>query len=467
MRSFRFIHAADLHLDSPFAGLAQVPEAVAGVLRRSTFDALHRLTELAVREQVDFVLIAGDVYESADRSLRAQVRFHKAMVRLAENGISAFVVHGNHDPADGREARLDWPESVHFFAAGQVERVKVELPGRGHVADVLGISYPVQSVRDNYALLFRREGEAPYRIGLLHANVDGAADHADYAPCTLRELVGRGMDYWALGHVHSRRVLHESPFVVYPGNTQGRSIRETGPKGCYVVDVNEDGATRLAFHSLDAVRWQRAQVSIAGLRTEQELKDKLESCLKTLQLSAEGRQTVVRIGLEGRGPLHGRLQGGFVRELAEELRLGALEQAGWTEASAAREGSRLADWADGEYGGFGMEGMSEAAEGGFVWLEKLTVRTGVEADREVLAASQGFLGDVLRLAKGLAADREELSRFAAECLEPLLEHSRAGPLLRKAGLAVDGGADEDFAIACLEQAAEWLLDRLLEEEEGA
>lgn len=457
MSGFRFIHAADLHLDSPFAGLSGVPEQVRQALRESTFTALHRLTELAIRERADFVLIAGDVYESADRSLRAQVRFHKAMQRLAENGISAFVVHGNHDPLDGTQARLSWPDSVHFFAPGQVERVEVNLPGKGYVADIYGVSYPTSAVRDNYALSFRRLGGAPYCIGLLHANVDHASEHGDYAPCTLPELIGRGMDYWALGHIHSRRVLHENPYVVYPGNIQGRSIRELGPKGCYLAEVDEAGQTRLSFHPLDAVRWQQSRVSIAGLWTEQELKDRLERCLEEARLSGEGRPSVLRIELLGRGPLHSRLQGGFVRELAEELRLG--EQERLELAAAGME----------EYGGISRleaEGELREERPDFVWLEKLVVRTGREANREELSASPGFLGDVLRLAKDMAGDREALGSFISDCLAPLLEHPKAGSLLRKAGLAAEGRPDEAFARDTLEQAVEWLLDRLLEEEEG-
>lgn len=458
---FTFIHAADLHLDSPFAGLSGVPEAIRAVLRESTFAALNRLVELAVREKADFVLIAGDLYETADRSLRAQVRFHKAMERLAECGISAFVVHGNHDPLDGRAARLEWPPNVHVFAAGQVERVPVVLPGKGHVADVLGISYPTAAVRDNYAMLFRREGDAAYQIGLLHANVDGAADHADYAPCTLKELTSRGMDYWALGHVHGRRVLHEAPHVVYPGNLQGRSVRETGPKGCYCAQVDDSGHTSLTFHVLDAVRWARRSVEIAGLRTEQELKDRLEQVMEEERRTSDGRPVVLRLVLEGRGPMHRILQGAFAQELLEELRNAeaervvpeeAAEAAGWTAKSGAAG-----------YGELRKEGAA-----GFVWLESLKVRTGLDADHDALAASSGFIGDVLRLAEGLQQDREELLRFTEACLQPLAGHPRAGAMLRRAGLTGPDGPDAESSAEWLRAAAEWLVDRLLDgEEEGA
>lgn len=473
MRGFRFIHAADLHLDSPFAGLAGVPEQVRQTLRHSTFGALEQLVRLALSERVDFVLIAGDVYESADRSLRAQVRFHKAMRQLAENGISAFIIHGNHDPHDGRQAQLDWPERVHVFRAGQVETVPAVVPGKGHVADIHGISYPSASVRENYALAFRREGDAPYHIGLLHANVDGVSDHADYAPCTLAELTGRGMDYWALGHIHSRRVLHEVPFVVYPGNIQGRSVRETGPKGCYLVEVDESGTATLDFRVLDTVRWHQASLSIEGLGSEQELKDQLEGMLEEVRREAGGRPSVIRIELTGRGPLHSRITEGFVRELAEELRLAELERVGWDGAGAGTSGSvgRKENLQESASSGTAVRNAEEwmssmgggAAATDFVWVEKLAARTGAAVDREALEASSGFLGDVLRLAAETAREPEALASFAAECLEPLLSHAKAGALLHRAGLAEQGQIREDFARQSLEQAAEWLLDRLLDE----
>jgi DNA repair protein SbcD/Mre11 len=449
VRRFRFVHAADLHLDSPFAGLSGIPAGVREALRQSGFEALNRLVELAVRVQADFVLIAGDVYDSADRSLRAQVRFLNALKVLAERGISAFVVHGNHDPADGKAAALDWPETVHVFPAGELRCIPVVLPGRGHVADVSGISYPTAAVRENYALRFKREspGEDVYQIGLLHANVDGAADHEDYAPCTLKELAAGGMDYWALGHVHTRQVLHEEPYVVYPGNIQGRSVRETGAKGCYVVDVDEAGHTALTFHSLDAVRWMRTSSSIAGLRTEQELKDRMEVELEAARTEGGGRPVVVRMELTGRGPLHRMLQGGFLQELTEELRLAEAERAG-------------EDYAGGSGGG---------AAGDFVWIESVKVRTGSDVDREALAASPGFLGDVLRMADGLlGADREQLKRFAEECMAPLLSHPKAGALARKSGMADLDGLDSEAAEEWLKQAVEWLTDQLVDgEEEGA
>lgn len=429
MRAFRFLHAADLHLDSPFKGLSALPEPIREIIRESTFQAFRNLVTTAIEERVDFVVLAGDIYDGADRSLRAQLRFQQGAERLAERGIPLYVVHGNHDPDDGRKARLTWPDSVHFFSSVEPELIEaVDRHGRA-LAGIQGMSYPNASVRDNLAARYtHRSVGGRYQIGLLHGNVDGDAGHDNYAPCTLQQLTGSGLDYWALGHIHSRRTLSSEPWVVYPGNIQGRSIRETGPKGCYVVDVSDSGTTSLSFRPTDAVRWIVEPVSIDGLTSEQELRDEMERVLDSAAVLADGRPAVVRLQLVGRGPLHRVLQSGSsLQELMGELR---------------EEASRRAE-------------LDTAA--GWTWLESVQLQTGLALDRELLLAQDGFLSDLLRSADGLLADGRELESFCARSLEPLLAHPKAGRLL--AELLADERAD-------WLRAAEQLALGLLAEEEG-
>ncbi|RAV08460.1 metallophosphoesterase family protein [Paenibacillus contaminans] len=405
MPAFRFIHAADLHLDSPFRGMAGLPDSIRETVRRSTFDALDALVDLAEREHADFILIAGDVYDAADRSLRAQLRLQKAMRRLAGSGIPAYVIHGNHDPDDGRAARLDWPDTVRFFSSREPESMLARSQSGEVLARIYGMSYRTAAVTDNLAARYGHIPDAPYHIALLHTNVDGDPAHDNYAPCTLRELLLSRMDYWALGHIHTRRVLHESPFIVYSGNTQGRSVRETGAKGCYVVDVTANGSTALSFRALDAVRWFQTEVSIEDTESDQALKDKIERDLERIRLEAEGRPAIVRLSLTGRGPLHTKLtKAGYLEELAAEFR----------EAETER-----------------------AAYGAFVWLESVKRRTSLEADREALLAQSGFLGDLLRMCEELLADEEKLEQFCGEAAAALLDNPRAA---KYAGVAF--GADE-------------------------
>jgi DNA repair protein SbcD/Mre11 len=429
MRAFRFLHAADLHLDSPFKGLSALPEPIRGTIRESTFESLRNLVQIAIDQKVDFVVMAGDIYYGADRSLRAQLRFQRAVEQLAERGIRVYIVHGNHDPDDGRKAALVWPQSVHFFSSKEPELVEAADRQGRVLAYIQGMSYPTSAVRDNIAALYSlRQRQDGLHIGLLHGNVDGDTGHDNYAPCTLQQLAGSGIHYWALGHIHIRRILREEPWVVYPGNIQGRSIRETGPKGCYVVDVSDTGRMRLQFHATDQVRWLVESVSIDGMASEQELRDETERVLEQCAVQADGRPSVVRLQVDGRGPLHHVLHSGnTLQELLGELRDEQLRR-------AERDGST--SW---------------------TWLESLPLRTGLNIDRERLLAQDGFLSDLLRSAGRLLEDERELELLCARALEPLLSHPKAGRLVSE--LLQDERAD-------WLRAAEQLALGLVAEEEG-
>ena len=263
--SFRFIHAADLHVDSPFRGLTEVPSHMREALQGATFQAVSNLVDTAIAEKVDFVVIAGDLFDSADRSLRAQLALQREWQRLHANGMQLFVIHGNHDPLSGQQAALRWPDSVHFFGAAGVEQVPAYTRSGEIAAYITGVSYRSSSVTANLAASYVARQDGSYGIALLHGNVDGQAGHDPYAPCKLDELVGAGFHYWALGHIHQRTVLHEYPHVVYSGNTQGRHAKETGAKGCYVVDVSASYETSLRFVPLDVIRWASLQTAIDSL----------------------------------------------------------------------------------------------------------------------------------------------------------------------------------------------------------
>ncbi|MEI7028109.1 metallophosphoesterase family protein [Paenibacillus sp. y28] len=406
MKPFRFIHAADLHLDSPFRGLSGLPQAVRDRVRESTFRALVQLVDLAVKEQVDFIVIAGDVYDLSDRSLRAQLRFQQALQQLARAGIEVFVVHGNHDPEDGRRAELQWPETVHFFPSAQLGQVLVVKPGRGAIAEICGISYATAAVRDNLALKFPQQPGELFRIGLLHTNVDGDHTHDNYAPCRLSDLRGAGIDYWALGHIHSRRVLCERPYAVYPGNLQGRSVKETGAKGAYLVTVTAEGKVELDFHALDAVRWLQRELPVAELQTEQELWDAVAAAQEDALLEAEGRAAVIRITLQGRGPLSPALQRGSLQtELAAELREEQIRK------------------------------LKLDPEGTFVWLDSLRIDAGLQAEPGHMPEQDAFAGELLRMVRRLMEDPAEFEAFCTEALGPLWSQAKAERQL--SGLAAE------------------------------
>ncbi len=379
--AFTFVHCADLHLDSPFAGVQAAAPLVAETLRQATFRAFDNVVTLALEEKAAFLVIAGDVYDSAHHSLYAQIRFRDAVARAVAGGIQVFVAHGNHDPLSAWEAKLTLPAGVHRFVGEAVERVSVRRRG-ATVAHLFGISFPVREVRDNLARRFPQQGEAPFSVGVFHGNVGGNPQHDNYAPCSLADLSACRLDYFALGHIHAPGILRErEPCVVYAGTTQGRSVREAGPRGCYVVEVGAEGLPRPRFAATDVVRWHQEQMDIGDLNSLDDLLEELANRRETRRQEAQGRGVVWRLDIRGRGPLHERLS-----RLDPERDLGA----------ALREG--------------------EAAREDFVWLEAVSITTRPTLDLAQRRQMQDFLGEVLRVAERVRGEGDPTAwlRKAAE-----------------------------------------------------
>src|SRR5512140_3105836 len=317
---FTFVHAADLHLDSPFRAL-RADERSAALLREATFGAFARVVDLCLRERAAFLLLAGDLYDAKDRSVRARLALRRELGRLDAAGIRTFIVHGNHDPLAEDVRGIGLPASAHVFGP-QWEEVKVERDGRV-LCRVQGVSYPHEKVTENLSRHFRRTGPE-LTIGLLHANAGADASHANYAPCTLEELGARGLDYWALGHVHTRaeHALSNGGVAVYPGNSQGRHANETGERGCVAVTVHAGGLER-RFVATDRVRWHRLEVDVSGLADPGALADRVQE--RADEVCASGFDAhAVRIVLQGRGPLHAELSSPEARAGAEEELAAAL-----------------------------------------------------------------------------------------------------------------------------------------------
>lgn len=264
MKKVRFIHAADLHLDSPMVGLKQLPQTIFRKLQESTFDAFTKIIDSALIHNVDFIILAGDLFDGEDRSIRAQTRFRKEMERLEKKNIPVFAVHGNHDHLDGNWAHLPMPENVHIFSH-EVETVKYTNSG-GTVVHLYGFSYPKRHVLERMVDRYAKVQGADFHIGILHGHAEGSSDHGNYAPFKLRDLLEKGFDYWALGHIHKRETLNEQPPAIYPGNIQGRNRKETGRKGCYLVNLTEAGAD-LEFIETSSVVWEEKTVNVSDAST--------------------------------------------------------------------------------------------------------------------------------------------------------------------------------------------------------
>ncbi len=317
MANLRFIHTADLHLDSPYKGLTNIPKHIFEQVQQSTFNAFDQIIDYCVEKEVDFLLIAGDVYDIEDQSLLAQMHFLKGLERLASHEIAAYIIHGNHDPVDKTKNQFTWPPSVHFFSDQQVESIPFLKDGK-EAARIYGRSYPTKLFNENIVKEYRVAHQEVFHIGLLHTNVDGNGDHASYAPCTTQELKQSNIDYWALGHIHKGQVLIEKePVVAYPGNPQGRHIKETGLKGCLYVEVNQKSIQTFEWLPTSTIIWEELKIDVSEAEAMDEVIHIVQEIIDE-KLEKIAIPLIVRIQLIGKTKLHFELhQNGVVQDLQE------------------------------------------------------------------------------------------------------------------------------------------------------
>jgi len=328
--SFRFIHASDIHLDSPLKGLSGQQGAAADRIRTATRVALENLVGHAIEGEVDFVVIAGDLYDGDWRDYQTGLFFVSQMGRLAKADIPVFLLHGNHDAESQITRRLTLPVNVSVFSARKAETF--QLPAF-NVA-LHGQSFRQRDVTDNLVTTYPPPIAGCFNIGVLHTGLGGMQGHANYAPCTIEELINKGYEYCALGHVHQAAVLHERPHVVYCGNLQGRHIRESGPKGASLIVVEDGQVETISPLHVDCVRWIHLQVPVDQCSASADVGDLVRQAIEeAVEREADGRLLVCRIELTGQTDLHGELLASVDRLLAEAraAALGLGEEVAWIE----------------------------------------------------------------------------------------------------------------------------------------
>jgi DNA repair exonuclease SbcCD nuclease subunit len=299
----KLLHAADLHIDSPLRGLSAYEGAPVDEIRNAVRRAVANLVDLAVDEDVKLLLLAGDIYDGAWKDYRTGLFFTKQMQRLAEAGVQVCLVSGNHDAESRITRELRLPDNVHRFTTAQAESKAYEDLG----VAVHGQGFAERDVKENLA----RNYPAPYggmvNIGLLHTALTGSPEHDTYAPCTVADLTSKGYDYWALGHIHAREVVGDDPWIVFPGNLQGRHARETGPKGATLITVDGGRITAAEHRDLDVVRWAHLHIDAAKAPDADTVLTGVQEQLRTARDQADGRLLAARVSVEGPSDAHEEL----------------------------------------------------------------------------------------------------------------------------------------------------------------
>ncbi len=376
----KFIHAADIHLDSPLIGLASYQNAPVQALRTASRDAFSRLIDVAIDEAVDFMVIAGDLYDGNWRDFNTGHFFVREMGRSHKAGIPVFLLYGNHDAESEMTRRLTLPANVHVFdtkkpVTHKLEALRVALHGR---------SFKDAATTENLAVGYPDALPGWLNIGVLHTALEGYAAHGRYAPCTLAELQAKGYDYWALGHVHEHAILSRAPWVVFPGNLQGRHIREAGPRGAMLVTADSGGITAAERLIVDVLRWELLVVDANGADDLPAVIQRAGVALDALLQAQTGttHPLALRVSISGRTAAHGVLFG-----LEAQLREEILAQA------AALGGDR-------------------------VWIEKVRLDTTPAADAAQISARADAMADLQALLAEAPSD-EAFMRSLAEDLQLL------------------------------------------------
>lgn len=375
----KFIHAADIHLDTPLQGLVHYAGAPVNEIRNATRRAFEKLLDAALAHQVDFVIIAGDLYDVGLKSFESALFFNQQMTRLKDAGIDVYLIHGNHDAASKLIKQLRPPANVHVFRSNEPQTFRrdlLHLPVAIH-----GQSFATPEITDDLGANYPAPVPNAFNIGVLHTNLSGISEHANYAPCSLDTLRNKGYQYWALGHVHNRQIFSSDPYIIFPGNIQGRHGKEPGEKSCELVTVSDAGAVSIETIPTSVLLWREVEIDASDCQTADDLYEKLPALFRKLVSESHERVTALRVRIAGSSEAH-------------------------TELNRDPEVVR-------------NEAMSLANEfgNGLLWIERVQVATTARIDRQTLLSRDDPVGEVMRTLAALredpgqAADWEEIAEL--------------------------------------------------------
>ena len=369
----KFIHCADVHLDTPLQGLAEYLGAPTTEIRNATRRAFEKVLDAAIAEEVDFLIIAGDLYDTGLKSFESALFFNKQMARLADAGIDVYLIYGNHDAASKLIKQLRPPKNVYVFRATEAhsfsnDKLRVVVHGQ---------SFSTPEVIEDLAAQYPPAVPGFFNIGVLHTNLGGVSDHANYAPCSLQTLKSKGYQYWALGHVHNRQILCTDPYIVYPGNIQGRHGKEQGEKSCELVTVADGGAISIVLISTSVVPWVETCIDASQCEAADEVYEKLRTSFGGLLLQNKERVTAVRLRISGTTGAHAEL---------------------------SRDPDQVRN-----------EAISIANEcgNGLLWIERVQVATSPRVDRQSLLKRDDPVGEIVRTVAELHSNPASIANFSS------------------------------------------------------
>jgi exonuclease SbcD len=419
---FKFIHAADIHLDSPLHKLDYYDGAPVDDIRQATRRAFNNLVQTAIAEEVHFILIAGDLYDGDWKDYNTGLYLVSQTSRLREAGIPVYMIAGNHDAASKITKTLRLPENVHLFPSNQpathtIDSLNVAIHGQ---------SFATPAVKKDLSLRYPEPVPGYFNTGVLHTCASGREGHEPYAPCTLEGLRSKAYDYWALGHVHQHEILSDDPWIVFSGNIQGRHVRETGPKGCVLVTVDDRGRAEIEFKPLDVIRWEIVTVDSNGAENGYTVMDRFCNRLDTLLEKNEDRPLVVRVVIQGETTAHSELLANVDR-WGNEIRAVALDTSGHR-----------------------------------VWIEKIKFHTRLPTSEKDLQTGDGAMGELVRLFDEFS-DQPDLLRGLSD---ELMDLEKKMPKELKQDPDRIRFDDTQWLKSLLAQVRPMLIQRLMQKEDS-
>jgi DNA repair protein SbcD/Mre11 len=421
MAKVRFVHAADLHLDTPFKGLSKWNSDLSKKLKDATFKSFRKIIDLCLNRNVDFLIISGDIFDSENKSLAAQLRFVSELKSLSDKGIPVYFVCGNHDPLKSWLDVIGLPENVYRFDSSGIQCHTFKKEGTA-IADIHGISFGEKAIIKNLAADFKLASfPAPISIAVLHGTIGPPGPHENYAPFSREDVVKSGFDYWALGHIHKKRIVSASnPAILYPGNSQGRDFGESGEKGCYLVEISKGHDPVVEFVPSQIIRFENLDIDMSAVSKIENLHGKINAELENTENYKEDINYILRINLSGRTSLHK-----FINDKAETDTLTELFNEG------------------------------QLNQHYFRWIDQIYVKTRPDIDIEKIKSGTGFSAEILKKLDSYLNDDRMLEELIKQVGEDF-----SNAQAKKEIIEITAEINKEM----LDRAKMILLDKLIKEE---